>query len=298
MRLRHPFLALPLRLAAAASLLAALGSSAFAGFPFNSSASVQWIHDSNLARAVDGSPHYGDTAMLASLSAEQPRVLSRDWLASWGGSLEARRWFDTANLDAAELGASASLRRKFGLGVSAPSATFGLRGGRRWVRTEDLSGWLGAATFSVAHRPLDWLRWTAAAELDRFSSHQAFFSGDGHTFSGEFHCTVHPRVALSLAARQRMGTVFAHEPAASAWMDGTTSAYAYNAWWPRRLVSIFDAPTHVYALEARTRGAALGVVFSIGPRASLALRWDSSLSRRGSLSYRVNQGTIDYTRLF
>lgn len=78
-------------------------------------------HDDNLGRATRPADKRDDTAIRFAVSAEDTRVLGRDWLLATGLAAGGEHWLEFERFDTADFEARLSLRRRFGLGPTAPA---------------------------------------------------------------------------------------------------------------------------------------------------------------------------------
>ena len=78
-------------------------------------------HDDNLGRATRPADKRDDTAIRFAVSAEDARVLGRDWLLATGLAAGGEHWLEFERFDTADFEARLSLRRRFGLGPTAPA---------------------------------------------------------------------------------------------------------------------------------------------------------------------------------
>ena len=78
-------------------------------------------HDDNLGRATRPADKRDDTAIRLGVSAEDARLLGRDWLLTAGLAARGEHWLEFERFDTADFEARLSLRRRFGLGPTAPA---------------------------------------------------------------------------------------------------------------------------------------------------------------------------------
>lgn len=252
-------------------------------------------HDDNLGRATRPADKRGDTAVRLGVSAENARVLGRDWLLSGGLASRGEHWLEFERFDTADFEARLALRRRFGLGPTAPALRLALAGGPRVARDDDRSGWTGLASLEFTHRPWTFLRYSFAAEGERIDTRDTFYDITGRTFSGELAFFPSDRWTLSTGVASRFGNVLAFSSPPPTWRFLSPYLSAVPL---RRGTDFFDVPLNAYNLEASTAEGSVSVSYALDDATRLTLGFAYADTRRDGLRYLNRTVTAGVARRF
>ncbi len=252
-------------------------------------------HDDNLGRATRPADKRDDTAVRLAVSAEDARVLRRDWLLSGGLAARGEHWVEFERFDTADFEARLALRRRFGLGPTAPALRLAFAGGPRVARVDDRSGWTGLATLEFTHRPWTFLRYTFAAEGERIDTRDTFYDITARTFSGELAFFPSDRWTISTGVASRFGNVLAFSSPPPTWRF--LSPYLSTV--PlRRATDFFDVPLNAYNVEAATVEGSISVSYALNDSTRLSLGFAYADTRRDGLRYLNRTFTAGLARRF
>jgi hypothetical protein len=263
--------------------------------PFAPVLETALLHDDNLGRAASAADRREDTAFRLGLSGGDARVLARDWLLTYGASARVTHWNDYDDFDTADIRADFALRRRFGLGPTAPGLTARASGGPTLATTPGLEGWAGLVGLTFGQRPNVYLRYALNAELTRTDTRDAFFANTARTLGAELDVLPHDQWKLSFSARHRHGTVLSFARPPAPWRNNS----AYLASVPvRPAPDFFSEPLNAYTLVADTRSVGLALAWAPTSRYALTLAFDYADTRRDGLRYLNRTTTLGLARRF
>ena len=251
--------------------------------------------DDNLGRSANREDKRGDTAARLGVAAEDARVLGRDWLLSTGVAVRAEHWLEYDRFDTSDFEARLSLRRRFGLGPTAPALRLALTGGPRVAREDDRAGWTGLAALEFSHRPWSRLRYTVAFEGERIDTRDEFYDITGRSFSGELTFFPDERWALAAGLAHRFGNVLAFATPPPSWRFLSPHLSAAPL---RRSTGFFDDPFVAYNIEAATHEGSFQISRALGEHTRLGLGFTYADTRRDGLRYLNRLTSIGLSRRF
>ncbi len=144
-----------------------------AAIPVGLSASASWVD--NISRTSDAATSRDGARYEATLTADLNRQFARDWFLNAGLDLRSGTVPDFDRNNALELGPRARVRRKFGLGPFAPSASAAAGLAYRATGLAGDDGWLATAELRAAKRLTETLRLALSGGwLEQYAGHSTF----------------------------------------------------------------------------------------------------------------------------
>lgn len=252
-------------------------------------------HDDNLGRANRAKDKRDDTALQLGVSADQSRVLGRDWLLAAGLAAKGEHWLAYDAFDTADFEARLSMRRRFGFGSAAPALRLRLAGGPRIAAEQDRSGWTGRAGLEFSHRPHPLVRYTLAAEVERHDARDTFYDVTARTFSADLAFFPAESWTVATGLHHRFGDVLSFASPPPTWRQ--LSPYLRSV--PvRRATDFFDDPLNAYTLEATTVEGTVSLSCALDETTTLTLGFAYADTRRDGLRYLNRVTTLGIVRRF
>lgn len=209
-----------------------------------------------------------DVALTAALDFSTLHIIDRDWQLSYGGSLQTSAWQDYSGLNLSELGAHATLRRKFGLGPYAPRLEVRAEVAHQFSKIDDWSGnWVRA---SVALRKRFSPEWqiSLTEEYDQLHAGRDVYSTLNTATVAQIDYDPTEEWRLSLSVSYINGDILSWCRASWPPFIGT------NPWTD----GIFGGDWFPYDTTGHTIAGGINLSRALGPNSTLSLGYDAKES--------------------
>jgi hypothetical protein len=231
----------------------------------------------------------------------------RDWNRGLltSGELEAgyEHVHDFTKLNAATLGASATVRQKFGLGAFAPfvAVDFGLQ--RRDTRLDFDDAWVASAALRLGKRITPYLRASVTGDWQQHYAQSAIFDTKHHRFFATLTWDITDWLQLSHGNGRLWGSFTANAsatiwPRAIGGLLGRHIADYYNdVFWAR--TDAFGPGWVTYIIDGRVSFYWIELSPAIGRNTSLPLRFENRVSvNKVGVKYRQDLWTLSLLHRF
>lgn len=210
-----------------------------------------------------------DFALTAALDISTLHIIDRDWQLSYGGSVQTSAWQDYSGLNLTELGAHATLRRKFGLGPYAPRLEVRAEVSHQLSKVDEWSGnWIrGSATYIKRFSP----EWQASLGgiYEQLRAERDVYSTISTTITATIDFDPTEDWRLSISTSYTEGDQLS-------WCRNSWASFAGTTQW---LDGIFGGDWFPYQSEGHAVGGSLSLSRALGPDSTITLSYDASEAR-------------------
>lgn len=272
---------------AAATLAAAMLPFCARAEPFYG-ADVRYAHDDNLTLASTSADRLGDSLLAAGGHAGALAIVADDDIVSLQAGAHATGYARYTLLDAVSLEASASWRRKLGLGLTAPSISLAVSASHDDYR-DDIrdSDRVEIALFAATRMSERFDISGGIAHDRRFAAHAApvvpglsgaIYDVSGDSVFARAGYALTPQLLLDVALRARRGDVVATTPEGFAIFAASSAIAPDPAFGPDR---------YGYRVRGTTRSASVAMSYALDDRSAVDLAYTFAWTRApAGLDYR------------
>src|SRR4051812_43327041 len=257
-------------------LLGLAWSSARADWRFDAETGA--VYDSNLSRSDRDSEE--DWAWKTELRAANGFQLARDLRLNVGADLDGQMWTTYHALSNLDLGSTAGLRYRFGLGRQAPWLVVEDRLGYAWFNEPFRNGWANQFGVRGGMNITERLSFEAGYLFDHFAAQDDFFDISGQNFSLQLTYAVTSALRIAAGYQYRYGDVISYAIPPRPDILGVADA-------EREDVATFGAyPLRTaYSLEASTNSVSVSAAYAVNNYFSVRVSYEYAVTTHDPLQY-------------